>query len=86
MKEKSARDHRCYREDILKIFIPVNKEKDQDISVQNPKPSQKISIQQNPDLFKLIKRPLNRFNKIKEIIYCFKITGVMDSAYSLMFI
>ena len=27
----------------------------------------------------MIKRPLNRFNKIKEIIFCFKITGVMDS-------
>jgi len=34
----------------------------------------------------MVNRPINRFNEVKEIIYCCKITGVMDSAYSLMLI
>jgi len=47
---------------------------------------QKINIQYSPDLYKMVKRWINRFHKIKEIIFRFKITGAMDFAYSLMFL
>jgi len=46
----------------------------------------KISIQHSPDLYKMVKSLINRFNEVKKIIFRFKITGVMDSAFFPRFI